>query len=319
MAVIDVRNVRKSYGKKKKKTEVLHSIDVKVEKGEIFGLLGKNGAGKTTLIKVMAGLLVPDSAEGHVLGYDVLKEADRIRANVSLVAPTADIGVDPVLTVRQNLLFWATVYGIPSKKMQNAVDEVMEALDLMRYKDAWAMEISAGTRQRLAIARALLVKHELVFLDEPTVKLDMEAAKMIRNFIVDLRNRYNITFFMTTHLIEEAEEICDRVMIIDRGKMKALGSVEDLRRKYSQEEEIIVKGNFNERVRNLKNFWDVEIHEIYEEEFGNIQQDTELRFKVENVDSEISKIIEAVKEHGEITDVLTKRLTLNDIFEKVIS
>ena len=319
MAVIDVRNVRKSYGKKKKKTEVLHSIDVKVEKGEIFGLLGKNGAGKTTLIKVMAGLLVPDSAEGHVLGYDVLKEADRIRANVSLVAPTADIGVDPVLTVRQNLLFWATVYGIPSKKMQNAVDEVMEALDLMRYKDAWAMEISAGTRQRLAIARALLVKHELVFLDEPTVKLDMEAAKMIRNFIVDLRNRYNITFFMTTHLIEEAEEICDRVMIIDKGKMKALGSVEDLRRKYSQEEEIIVKGNFDERVRNLKNFWNVEIHEIYEEEFDNIQRDTELRFKVENVDSEISKIIEAVKEHGEITDVLTKRLTLNDIFEKVIS
>ncbi len=319
MAVIDVRNVRKSYGKKKKKTEVLHSIDVKVEKGEIFGLLGKNGAGKTTLIKVMAGLLVPDSAEGHVLGYDVLKEADRIRANVSLVAPTADIGVDPVLTVRQNLLFWTTVYGIPSKKMQNAVDEVMEALDLMRYKDAWAMEISAGTRQRLAIARALLVKHELVFLDEPTVKLDMEAAKMIRNFIVDLRNRYNITFFMTTHLIEEAEEICDRVMIIDKGKMKALGSVEDLRRKYSQEEEIIVKGNFDERVRNLKNFWNVEIHEIYEEEFDNIQRDTELRFKVENVDSEISKIIEAVKEHGEITDVLTKRLTLNDIFEKVIS
>lgn len=319
MAVIDVRNVRKSYGKKKKKTEVLHSIDVKVEKGEIFGLLGKNGAGKTTLIKVMAGLLVPDNAEGRVLGYDVLKEADRIRANVSLVAPTADIGVDPVLTVRQNLLFWATVYGIPSKQMQNAVDEVMEALDLMRYKDAWAMEISAGTRQRLAIARALLVKHELVFLDEPTVKLDMEAAKMIRNFIVDLRNRYNITFFMTTHLIEEAEEICDRVMIIDKGEVKALGSVEDLRRKYSQEEEIIVKGNFDERVRNLKKFWNVEIHEIYEEEFGNIQQDTELRFKVENVDSEISKIIEAVKEHGEITDVLTKRLTLNDIFEKVIS
>ncbi|WP_456399303.1 ATP-binding cassette domain-containing protein [Mesoaciditoga sp.] len=319
MAVIDVRNVRKSYGKKKKKTEVLHSMDVKVEKGEIFGLLGKNGAGKTTLIKVMAGLLVPDNAEGRVLGYDVLKEANRIRANVSLVAPTADIGVDPVLTVRQNLLFWATVYGIPSKQMQNAVDEVMEALDLIRYKDAWAMEISAGTRQRLAIARALLVKHELVFLDEPTVKLDMEAAKMIRNFIVDLRNRYNITFFMTTHLIEEAEEICDRVMIIDKGEVKALGSVEDLRRKYSQEEEIIVKGNFDERVRNLKKFWNVEIHEIYEEEFGNIQQDTELRFKVENVDSEISKIIEAVKEHGEITDVLTKRLTLNDIFEKVIS
>jgi ABC-2 type transport system ATP-binding protein len=313
MAVIDVKNVRKSYGKGKKRTEVLHSMDVKVEKGEIFGLLGKNGAGKTTFIKVVAGLLVPDEASGNVLGYDVVKEANKIRANVSLVAPTADIGVDPVLTVRQNLLFWATVYGIAKSKTQSAVDEVMQALDLMRYKDAWAMEISAGTRQRLAIARALLVKHELVFLDEPTVKLDMNAAKMIRNFIVDLRNKYGITFFMTTHLIEEAEEICDRVMIIDNGRVKAIGTIDNLRKKYSQTEEIILKGNFGGKVKDIKRFWEAEVDDS--QGIGI----TTIKIKVKNVDSEIPSIIENVKKYGEITDVLTKRMTLNDIFEKVIS
>ena len=312
MAVIDLKNVRKSYGKKRKKIEVLHGIDVRVERGEIFGLIGKNGAGKTTLIKVMAGLLVPDEAHGHVLGYYVLKEADKIRASVSLVAPTADIGVDPVLTVEQNLLFWATVYAIPSKEVRKIVHEVMQALDLLKFKNAWAMEISAGTRQRLAIARALLVKHDLVFLDEPTVKLDMEAAKMIRNFIVNLRNRYGITFFMTTHLIEEAEEICDRIMIIDEGHVKALGSVNELRKRFSTEEVVNVKGKFNVEMEELEKNWEVQIQDLG-------QGETQLEFKVRNVDEALPKIIEAVKKRGQITDILTRRLTLEDIFEKVIS
>ena len=311
MAVIELRGIKKSYGKRKKKLEVLHGIDVHVEKGEIFGLLGKNGAGKTTLIKVMAGLLIPDSAKGKVVGYDVMKESEKIRASVSLVAPTADIGVDPVLTVKQNLLFWATVYGIPPKNAGDVVAEVMEALDLAKFKDAWAMEISAGTRQRLAIARALLVKHDLVFLDEPTVKLDMEAAKMIRNFIVDLRNKYGITFFMTTHLIEEAEEICDRVMIMDNGTTKALGTVEELRRAFKEDEEIDITGKFNALILGkLRKIWKVNAVHLD----GEIQ----LRFYVENVESQLPKIIEMVKKHGEIIDIKIKRLTLNDIFEKVI-
>ncbi len=312
MAIINLVGVKKSYGKRKKSIEVLKGIDVCVENGEIFGLLGKNGAGKTTLIKVMAGLLIPDSAKGKVLEYDVIKDADKIRASVSLVAPTADIGVDPVLTVRQNLLFWATVYGIPTKEVNNSVNEVMEALDIVKFEDAWAMEISAGTRQRLAIARALLVKHELVFLDEPTVKLDMEAAKMIRNFVVDLRNRFGITFFMTTHLIEEAEEICDRVMIMDNGEVKAIGSVEELRSTFTDGEEIIIIGKFDASgVKRLERIYDVGVSKVGEE--------FKLIFSVEKVNSKISEIIESVKKYGEIMDVEIKRLTLENIFKKVIS
>ncbi len=311
MAVIDLTEIRRSYGKGKKRVEVLHGVNVHVEKGEIFGLLGKNGAGKTTLIKVMSGLLIPDTANGKVLGYDVLKESDKIRASVSLVAPTADIGVDPVLTVRQNLLFWATVYRIPSKKVNEDVNEIMKALDLIKFKDAWAMEISAGTRQRLAIARALLVKHDLVFLDEPTVKLDMEAAKMIRSFIVDLRNKFGITFFMTTHLIEEAEEICDRVMIIDEGNVKAVGTVDELRSAFNDGEEIIISGRFDTlNVQKLGRMWKMDAKRV-DDEF-------QLDFHVENVDKELPLIIESVIKYGEITNVETKRLTLNDVFKKVV-
>ncbi len=312
MAVIDVRNVKKSYGKRKRRIEVLHGIDLKVEKGEIFGLLGKNGAGKTTLIKVLAGLLVPDHAEGKVLGYDVMKDSTKIRASVSLVAPTADVGVDPVLTVKQNLLFWAIVYGMAKGEAKKAVKDVMEVLDLVKFEDAWAMEISAGTRQRLAIARALLVKHDLVFLDEPTVKLDMKAAKMIRNVIVDLRNKFGITFFMTTHLIEEAEEICDRVMIMDEGEVKAIGKIESLRKKFSKEEEIRIKGFFDKMcVQNLNKKWQTTVLQI--------DKETELVFRVKNADASISQIVKNVERCGEITEMKVKRLTLDEIFEKVIS
>jgi ABC-2 type transport system ATP-binding protein len=312
MAIIDVKNINKSYGKRNKRVKVLHDIDIQVEKGEIFGLLGKNGAGKTTLIKVLSGLLVPDRAEGKVLGYDVLRESGKIRANVSLVAPTVDVGVDPVLTVKQNLLFWATVYGIKKEETEKVVIDVMKTLDLLRYENAWAMEISAGTRQRLAIARALLVKHDLVFLDEPTVKLDMEAAKMIRDVIVDLRNKFGITFFMTTHLIEEAEEICDRVMILDNGKVKAIGNIDDLRKEFSQQETVEIKGIFNEDcIEKLKKLWDLELKKS--------DKYVSLIFKVNSVEKSLSKIIEHIEKCGEITNLEVKRLSLDEIFEKVIS
>ncbi len=311
MAIINVQNVKKSYGKRNKRTEILHGIDVRVEKGEIFGLLGKNGAGKTTLIKVLAGLLVPDNIDGKVLGYDVLKESKKIRANVSLVAPTADVGVDPVLTVKQNLLFWATVYGMGKNESQRSVYEVMEILDLLKYKDSWAMEISAGTRQRLAIARALLVKHDLVFLDEPTVKLDMQAAKMIRDVIVDLRNRFNITFFMTTHLIDEAEEICDRVMILDNGNVKALGKINDLRKRFSEKEYINVGGKFSKNcIEILKKTHHFKM-EIKNDEM-------ELIFEVDSAENSLADIIKAVEKCGEIRNLSVKRLSLEEIFEKVI-
>jgi ABC-2 type transport system ATP-binding protein len=215
-------------------------VDLRVGKGEVFGLLGKNGAGKTTLIKIMAGLLRADGGTGRVLGYDIYEEHKKIRASVSLVAPTADVGTDNNLTVRQNLEFWAVVYDLDKHLRGRRIDELLDFLDLTPYAGAWPMSISSGQRQRLAIARSLLVNNPLLFLDEPTVKLDAQGAHAVREFIRRINREYGITVILTTHFIFEAEELCDRVAIMDEGKIVSCDSVDRLRKHLQQYDSCVI-------------------------------------------------------------------------------
>ncbi len=219
-------------------------VDLEVRRGEILGLLGPNGAGKTTLIKMLCGLLVPSDGEGRVLGFDLRREHARVRANVSLVAPTADVGTDNNLSVRQNLDFWAFVYAIPAHQRRRRIDELLEVVDLVAVQDAWPMHISAGMRQRLAIARALLAGNPLVFLDEPTVKLDPAGARRIRAFVAALRVRYGVTVVLTTHYMGEAEELCDRIAIMEQGRIRALDTPAALKRHVAGEQttEVFARG-----------------------------------------------------------------------------
>lgn len=212
----------------------VNDVSLEIQPGEVFGLLGRNGAGKTTLIKVMAGLLVADGGQGRVLGYDIYRDHKQIRANVSLVAPTADVGTDNNLTVRQNLEFWAVVYNVDPAIRAARIDELLTFLDLKQYEEFWPMSISAGMRQRLAIARSLLVQNPILFLDEPTVKLDAPGAQAVRDFIRKINQDFGITILLTTHLIFEAEELCDRVAIMDQGKIIVCDSVDRLRRHLRQ-------------------------------------------------------------------------------------
>lgn len=210
-------------------------VDLEVRRGEILGLLGPNGAGKTTLIKMLCGLLVPSAGGGQVLGFDLLNDHATIRANVSLVAPTADVGADNNLTVRQNLEFWAFVYGVPARERRARIDELLAVVDLTAAQDAWPMHISAGMRQRLAIARSLLARNPLLFLDEPTVKLDPEGAHRIRSFVANLRAFYGVTIVLTTHYMFEAEQLCDRIAIMESGRIIALDTPSALKRRLAGE------------------------------------------------------------------------------------
>jgi ABC-2 type transport system ATP-binding protein len=252
MSLIQLKNITKKFGEQ----IALNNVDVSVKSGEIFGVLGKNGAGKTTLIKIICTLLLPDSGEGTVLGYDLLKEDRFIRSNVSLVAPTVDVGVDPTLTVRENLLFWAIVYGLENKEAQKRVDETLEILGLYDAKDRWAMEISAGMRQKLGIGRAILIHHPLLLLDEPTVKLDIESKFTVREFIKEVRKRFGTTILLTTHYFDEAEELSDRVMIIDNGKVVTVDSVSNLKSSLSATEKILIRANADKKTAKkiLKKF-----------------------------------------------------------------
>ncbi len=219
MAVIDIQGIGKWYPGRRR-TVALEGVDLRLAEGAILGLLGPNGAGKTTLIKILSGLLVPDTGRGTVLGYDLMRQARHIRAAVSLVAPTADVGIDNNLTVRQNLVFWAPVYGLFGEIARRRIDELLARLGLEGKADAWPMHISAGQRQRLALARSLLAENALVFLDEPTNKLDAEGIRSVRQLITDLNARHGVTVVLTTHVMEEAEELCSEIMFLAQGRVR---------------------------------------------------------------------------------------------------
>jgi ABC-2 type transport system ATP-binding protein len=222
--IIAVRGIGKVYprpGERHRHVPVLHDIDLAIAPGTILGLLGPNGAGKTTLIKILAGLLWPDSGSGTVLGYDLLRQHADVRARVSLVAPTADVGIDNNLTVQQNLAFWAPIYGFRGARARARIDELLGKLGLVEKADSWPMHISAGQRQRLALARSLLAENRLVFLDEPTNKLDMEGVRSVRQMIAELNREQGATIVLTTHVMEEAEELCGEIALLRQGELIA--------------------------------------------------------------------------------------------------
>lgn len=208
-------------------------MTLQLEDGTVLGLLGQNGAGKTTLIKILTGLLKPDAGSGTVLGYDLLREHREIRARVSLVSPTSDVGIDNNLTVKQNLEFWTPVYGLFGTKARARIEDLLERLYLTDKADAWAMHLSAGQRQRLALARSILGENRLVFLDEPTNKLDMEGVRSIRNLIAQLNQALGVTIVLTTHVMEEAEELCSQIALMREGELIAHMKTDDLLRSLS--------------------------------------------------------------------------------------
>jgi len=234
MAVIDVHGLTKRYRQGRgAPVTVLHDIDLRIEEGTVLGLLGPNGAGKTTLIKILAGLLRPDDGGGSVLGFDLLRQHAEIRARVNLVAPTADVGIDNNLTVRQNLTFWAPIYGLRGAAARSRIDALLSQLELNDKADAWPMHISAGQRQRLALARSLLAENRLVFLDEPTNKLDLEGVRSVRSMIAQLNRELGVTMVLTTHVMEEADELCGEIALLQHGALVAHAPTADLTRSLS--------------------------------------------------------------------------------------
>jgi ABC-2 type transport system ATP-binding protein len=229
MAIIDVHGIGKQFTLAGRgRVSALEQVNLRLGSGTILGLLGPNGAGKTTLIKILAGLLRPDSGGGTVLGYDLLRQHDRIRGLVSLVAPTADVGIDNNLTVRQNLAFWAPIFGLHGRLARSRIDGLLERLGLADKADSWPMHISAG--QRLALARSLLAETPLLFLDEPTNKLDSEGVRSVRQMIADLNQQHAVTIILTTHVMEEAEELCSQIALLREGMLVAHQATAELMR-----------------------------------------------------------------------------------------
>ncbi len=228
------------FGGKTRAIGALRSVSLDIYPGEIFGLLGPNGAGKTTLIKCLTTLLLPTEGTIQVNGYDVVRDEDEVRASVGCML-MGERGLYWKLTGRENLDFFGALYHIPAEVRRARVETIVGSLDLGDIIDRTVETYSSGQKMKLAFAKALINRAPILVLDEPTNTLDVPSARELRAIVRDLNDEGH-TVIYTTHQMAEAEELCDRVAIIDQGKIIALGTVDELKASLQQERVICVEG-----------------------------------------------------------------------------
>jgi ABC-2 type transport system ATP-binding protein len=224
-------------GKKSQPKELiaLQDVNLEVRRGEMFGLLGPNGAGKTTLIKILTTLLAPTSGWAKVAGYDVAREPGNVRPLINMVSGGEASGYG-LLTVRENLWMFSQFYGMPSKDANRRIRELLEVVGMLDRLNTKSSDLSTGLRQKMNIVRGFLTDPQVLFLDEPTLGLDVGAARDVRHFIRGwLDENRDRTLLLTTHYMVEADELCDRVAIINQGQVLACDTPSNLKRCLQQE------------------------------------------------------------------------------------
>lgn len=224
---IVIKDLRKEYGSK----IAVNNISLEIEKGSLFSMLGVNGAGKTTTIKMLTGLTKPTAGEAFVMGKSIINELDAVKKIVS-VSPQ-DTAVAPNLTVRENLEFIAGVYGFNKTTAKKKAEEMIDKFSLNEIEKSKAKTLSGGWQRRLSIAMALISEPQILFLDEPTLGLDVIARRELWRIIESIKE--NVTIILTTHYMEEAEKLSDRVAVMVQGTVKAVGTVKELLEKTGKE------------------------------------------------------------------------------------
>src|SRR3954468_14916001 len=218
MGAIDVRNIVKKYGE----FEAVKGITFDVPEGEIFGLLGPNGAGKSTLIRIMTTLLPPTSGTAIVNGFDVVKNPNGVRESIGVIPQ--NMTTDLELSVEENLLIFAKLYGVPREKRDRLISQLLEFVELTQWREAQVKNLSGGMRRRVEIARGLVHEPRIFFLDEPTTGLDPVSRVNVWEMLTRIKSERQLTILITTHYMDEADKLCDRIAIVDHGALKALDS-----------------------------------------------------------------------------------------------
>jgi daunorubicin resistance ABC transporter ATP-binding subunit len=253
---IAVEGLAKRYGD----LEAVKGIGFEVRPGEVFGFLGPNGAGKTTTIGMLCTLVRPTGGAARVAGHDIVADRDEVRRNIGLVFQ--DPTLDAYLTAEQNLRFHGELYGLPRAVMEERIGLVLDMVDLTERKDSKVETFSGGMKRRLEIARGLLHSPRVLFLDEPTVGLDPQTRSAIWGYINQLKDTEDITIFLTTHYMEEAE-YCDRIAIIDHGEIVVLDTPEQLKASVGKDRVQIVTGDDEAAIAALKGRFGIDagVHE----------------------------------------------------------
>lgn len=260
MKVLEVKDLVKQYGS----NLAVSDIDFSVDQGEIFGLLGPNGAGKSTTLNIITGLIQKDSGTVTVLGHDLDKELTKCKQLMGIVPQ--DLAIYEDLTAAQNVAFFGSLYGLTGKELHQKVDETLEFVGLLDKKKVRVKTFSGGMKRRLNIACGLIAQPEILFLDEPTVGIDPQSRNHILESIRKL-NDQGMTVIYTTHYMEEAEELCDRIAIMDLGQIVAQGSLEELKSQIVEHWFIKLKADGEELLDEIKQVPGVESVEVVEDEW----------------------------------------------------
>ncbi len=295
MSVIRVENLIKRFGH----ITAVDDISFKVEEGTIFGFLGPNGAGKTTTINILCTLLAPTSGRAFINGYDCTRESSEVRRSIGIVFQ--DTTLDRDLTAYENLMFHAYLYSVKKDVMKQRIEDALHFVGLYDRRDDLVKRFSGGMKRRLEVARGLIHRPKVLFLDEPTLGLDPQSRMNLWEFIVDLPRKHNVTVFMTTHYMEEAE-VCDRIAIIDSGKIITMGTPDELKKTVGGDV-IYIRTTDNKRAR-------AEIERLFHVVVS--EKDNELFLTSLKGDTCIPEIIRTIGET--VLSVRLQRPTLNDVF-----
>lgn len=269
MLAIDVRNIVKKFGD----FTAVKGITFEVPAGEIFGLLGPNGAGKSTLIRMLTTLLPPSEGTALINGFDVAKQSDHVREVIGVIpqAMTSDLE----LSVEENLLIYAKLYGVAREKRKRLIDELLESVELTQWRDKQVRNLSGGMRRRVEIARGLVHEPKVFFLDEPTTGLDPVSRVHVWEMLQRIKSERDLTVLITTHYMDEADKLCDRIAIVDHGQLMALDS--PMKLKASVPGKNVLEASFSspptdwvETLRRLPEVEDITSHDhVYRLATGN--------------------------------------------------
>ncbi len=305
--MIDAENLTRTFGS----LTAVDNLTLSIEKGEVFGFLGPNGAGKTTTIRMLACLIAPTKGTATVAGYNIQKDPLKVRQSVGIL--TENPSLYERLTAYENMNFFAEAYGITDQaERQKRIQELLEFFHLWERRNDKVAGFSKGMKQKLAIVRATVHRPPVLFLDEPTAGLDPESAKEIRDLMAELSQREKCTILLSTHHLEDAEKLCRRVLIMNKGRCLLIGSPEELRQKISSQPvievgltqvtpKILAAVKANKKTENAK------------------QQENKLLISVKDTQSATPEIVRAIVEaEGQILSVNVQRPSLEEAYLKLI-
>ncbi len=298
---MEVRGLAKTYGKSARMA--LDHVDLAIPRGSIFGLLGPNGAGKSTLINILAGLVLKSGGKASIWGIDIDENPRQARAAIGVVPQ--ELNIDPFFTPWELLDLQAGLYGVP--KSERRTDEILEAVGLVEKRNAWGRTLSGGMRRRLMVAKALVHSPPVLVLDEPTAGVDVELRRQLWAHVRSL-NQSGTTVLLTTHYLEEAEELCDRIAIINHGKVVACDTTQSLLGRLDVKEMVVL---LDQPI--------TEIPASLQEFALSVSQPGRLVFRYEPSRTSPGRLFAALQAAGlEIRDVITEQTDLEDIFLQLI-